>query len=79
MVQLKYTRHVQDRMRERSITKADIECCLRNQVQLIDSAKTYAIKGPGCNGKMLKVWFVPPKGSEPARIVKSAAWEGEDT
>jgi hypothetical protein len=72
-----YRRHAEDRMRERSVSKADVEHALKNYVERVSTPKnSVRYKGPGLDGRVLKVWVLPDRDPQDDKIVKSVAWEG---
>jgi Domain of unknown function (DUF4258) len=79
-MRLIFTTHANDRMQQRGVTRRDVERCLDNYVERIDTRKGVRYKGPGrSSDRMLKVWVVPTTDVEDEpRVIKSVAWEGED-
>ena len=74
---LRFTQHVRERMRERDITEADVRSALANHFSSDDTPKnSVRYIGPGLVGADLKVWIVQPGLSASPAIVKSAAWKG---
>lgn len=77
---MRITWHAKKRMGERGVAEADIENAVVNCVSSWETAKkSVQYIGPGVDGRMLKVWLVPPGygGPESSVIVKSVAWRGE--
>lgn len=74
---LRFTRHVRERMAQRRITKADVVNALTHY-HSVENTPQNSVRyiGPGLNGDDLKVWIVQPGLSANPAIVKSAAWKG---
>ncbi|MBV9139543.1 MAG: hypothetical protein JO115_01225 [Pseudonocardiales bacterium] len=62
-------------MRERGVTEADVERVLTEYVESVDGRGGRRYKGPGTDGRMLKVWLVPKGSGSSVEVVKSVAWE----
>lgn len=66
-----------DRMQERSVGEADVEHALKNYIERVSTPKnSVRYKGPGLDGRVLKVWVLPDGSPQADKIVKSVAWEG---
>ena len=77
---LRISGHAKQRMRQRGVAEADIENAVLNYVSSWETAKkSVQYIGPGVDGRMLKVWLLPPgySGSQSSVMVKSVAWQGE--
>jgi hypothetical protein len=74
---IRYTAHARDRMRLRSVTEADVERALRESTDsLVTPLASVRYKGPGMDGRTLKVWVVQ-RALPQTYVVKSVAWKGE--
>ena len=73
---LRITPHARQRMHQRSITEDDIRHAIENATSK-DVTPTTSIRyrGPGVNGRSLKVWTVPDDPDSKTKVIKSAAWE----
>jgi len=71
--------HPLERMRDRGVTREDIENAIRNHHSSW-STQQGGIQyiGPACSGDDLKVWVLPPGycDDNATIIVKSVAWKG---
>jgi len=69
--------HPEQRMKERQITRANIERAIRSCYSDTPAdAGGYCHEGYGEGRRILKVWTMPPLSHEGDIIVKSAAWKG---
>jgi hypothetical protein len=76
-MRITYRRHAVDRMQERSVGEADVEHALKNYIERVSTPKnSVRYKGPGLDGRVLKVWVLPDGSPQADKIVKSVAWEG---
>jgi len=76
-IQITYRKHAVDRMRERSVSEADVERALKYYVERVSTPKnSVRYRGPGLDGRVLKVWVLPDGSPQADKIVKSVAWEG---
>lgn len=75
---LTYLDHARKRMRQRSVSEADVEHALKNYVQRTKTPKNSIMyQGPGTDGRTLKVWVFPDRRPDADKTVKSVAWKDE--
>ena len=75
---LRWTAHIQQRLKERGITRRDVEHALENQISSWPTPKgSIQYIGLTKDGRELKVWVVQPGLSARSPVLKSAAWKGE--
>lgn len=67
--------HPKDRMRERNVTDADIQYCLKNYNYSVTSRKTYELQATFPDGRVLKTWILTPPPPTDGVIIKSVAWK----
>lgn len=73
--------HPGDRLRERGIAVADVKHALLNFTSSWATPKGgIEYQGPGRDGRVLKVWLLPPglEGDHGRLVLKSAAWKDQE-
>lgn len=76
-MQLTYAFHARQRMRQRHVSREDIEHALQHHIERLATPEpSIRYRGPGLNGDILKVWVVPDASPTADKTIKSVAWEG---
>jgi len=74
--------HPERRMRQRGITRADVENALTHHHTSVVSGRSKSVLyiGPGMNGHDLKVWTMPPGiiDEDTTITIKSVAWKDQE-
>ncbi|TDW91122.1 hypothetical protein EV647_4693 [Kribbella sp. VKM Ac-2566] len=73
--------HALQRMRERHVTREDVENALRGRwLTLPERQNGIQYEGPGLDGRTLKVWLLPPGyvNEDTTMVLKSVAWKDEE-
>lgn len=75
----RWTRHIEQRMRQRRIARADVERVVANPTRVIRDRRERSVRLDGrVRGRPLKVWVAEPWPPRREIVLKSAAWGDVD-
>lgn len=73
---IKYTRHLEARLKERGITHEQVEEVLASPERMTDDPEQGSVRLERLvSGRILKVWVVAPWPAGDRVVAKSAAWK----
>lgn len=76
---LRWTRHIEQRMRQRRIARADVERVVANPARVTRDRRERSVRLDGSvRGRPLKVWVAEPWPPRREIVLKSAAWGDVD-
>ncbi len=75
----RWTRHIEQRMRQRGIARADVERVVANPARVTRDRRERSVRLDGrARGRPLKVWVAEPWPPRREIVLKSAAWGDVD-